>query len=268
MTKASDKKPEKHTGRLSIFHVWLSVIYLLQGLFVLLVAATQLFPIEITYLTRDPLASEISGHTVLAQATKQLLEVNLAYLVSILFFIGALVHGIVWFLQRQSKRSLDKNIVSSGLIVASGGYALGAGVFFIILGLLAGITGIVPLILLFMGAILASVLWVTVAIQPKKMDSSLRSLLIAVGVIASVALWKVIAVQLWGAFVYGTDGLPGFVYVVAASAFILWVVAIALLFLRTRDTGRWGKPTHVVFYSVTGLVIVTVLAWQIILGVL
>ena len=87
---------------------WFAGVLALQGVAILVLSATRLFPIQTSYLAVDPVQSELSSKTVLTTATHHVFDLNLAYLVAIFLFISAIAHVMAATSYREKMKRTSK----------------------------------------------------------------------------------------------------------------------------------------------------------------
>jgi hypothetical protein len=265
-TPSSQPVPKTNTS-LKKWNRNLAILHALQGLAVLLLSATRAFPITTSFLTKDTLASNAAGHVVLAPATHVLLNLNLAYLVATFFFLSALAHTLMafWYrpryeadLQRGRNRfrwfeyALSASVMLVGIAILSGIYD--AGTLLLIFGLVAVMN-------------LCGLIMETHNSLAKRGVVNWLSYL--VGCIAGIVPWLVIAGAIIAANIYGSGGIPGFVYGIYVSMFVLFISFAVVMYLQYKRQGKWanyyyGERT----YMILSLVAKSLLAWQVFAGAL
>ena len=98
--------------------------------------------------------------------------------------------------------------------------------------------------------------------DPKKLDWRFFK----IGTAADLVAWLVIGIYLLGAHVYGS-GVPGFVYFIYASLFILFNCFALNMYLQYKRRGRWADYLYSEkVYIALSMVAKSVLAWQIFAG--
>src|SRR6185437_109831 len=81
------------------WNIVLAVLFSVQGGAILLFSAPYYVPVTLSYLTRDSLQSQLTGHLVTSMGSEQIVVLNLAYLVAFFLFVAALAHllpATVW----------------------------------------------------------------------------------------------------------------------------------------------------------------------------
>lgn len=250
--------------RLKKWNLWLSAVFAVQGALILLLSTTRLFPVQTTYTTLDPIAAEITGHPVFGFATHQLFNLNLAYVIGAMFFIAALAHLVVATIYRKAYEVDLKDGTNKVRWIE---YALTSGLAFVAIGLMASITELSTLIMLFA---LAAVMNVSrLAIEIYSQRANLNWAPYAIGCFVDFVAWIVIVIALWSTEVFGTISIAPYVYWAAGTTFLLFGGLALNMYLQHKRTGRWKEyiyGEHI--YMALSLVLKTVLAWQIFAGVL
>lgn len=269
MTKAAATKDKKTTPismlSLNKWNMWLAGLHAVQGVLILLFSTTRVFPVQTSYLTPDPAASDMAGHTVLNTATRHLFDVNMALLVAIFFFISAAAHAsIAWWYRPQYEADLKKKINKIRWIE----YALSASVMMVAIALLSGVAELSVLVAIFVLDAIMNLcgLGMEVYNQGKAKPNWLAY---AVGVIAGATPWVIFAVYIWGATVYGSGNIPTFVYWIYLTMFVLFGSFAVNMYLQYKKVGQWKDYLYGErVYMILSLVAKTLLAWQVFAGAL
>jgi hypothetical protein len=247
------------------WNVWLAGLHAVQGIVILLLSTTRIFPVQTGYITKDAVASELSSNTVLGFATRPLFDVNLAYLVAAFFFMTAIAHAVVATVCRKHYEADLKRGINKARWIE---YAVSASTMLVGIALLSGIVDLAALKMIFVFGVIMSAtgLIMEVINQGKPRVSWLPY---AVGCIAGVMPWIVFAIYLWGANVYGTGDIPGFVYWIYGTMFLLFSSFAVNMYLQYKKVGKWKDYLYGErMYMILSLVAKTALAWQIFAGTL
>lgn len=237
--QSGPQKSEVKTGSnltASWWNVALALVYLLEGLVLLLVGHSNTIGVVTAFLTTDSIASQASNRTVFATATHHLFGLNLLVLVVLLLLVLALRPVLLLKQSAVWNRAGQLAAVFSSLLIV------------LIVSSLVGVRELSVFLLL--------IVLVTISALVKK-ASWARWL-------AASAPWLILALYLLGDAVYGVAA-SWYVYV----TFVLGVIAIfvpRLLSLSDASQGlKFAKPT---MYTLLGLVINSALAWTVFAGVL
>jgi len=236
----------------------------LQGVLVLALSNADrgLQPVTTNYLAIDKLASDGASEPVLTAATRHLFDINLAYIVAVFFFISALSHILVATRYRRLYQAdLAKQINKFRWIE----YVFSAGLMIVAIALLSGMYELSALILVFSLIVTTNLMGLFMELynkDPKKLDWRFFK----IGTAADLVAWLVIGIYLLGAHVYGS-GVPGFVYFIYASLFILFNCFALNMYLQYKRRGRWADYLYSEkVYIALSMVAKSVLAWQIFAG--
>lgn len=246
-------------------NLWLAFIHAIQGAVILLLSATKVFPVQTSYLTLDPVSSELAGHPVLGNATRHLFDINLAYLVAIFFFVAAIVHGLAATVYRNRYEADLKKKVNKLRWTT---YALSGGSMVTAIAVLSGIADFSTLVLLFVLSIIAALLGLAMETynQGKNKPNWLAYVIAAV---TALGPWFVLGVYVWGANIYGSGDIPGFVYWIYVSSFILFLGFPTIMYLQFKKSGKWADYLYGErAYMALSLITQTLVAWQIFAGAL
>jgi hypothetical protein len=270
MTKKAATEQTKTKSTIALpnlfkWNAWLAGLHALQGVIVLLLSTTKVFPVHTSYLTADPVSSELAGEPVLGYATQHLYDINLAYLVAAFFFISAIAHAVIATVYRKRyEADLKKGINKARWIE----YALSSSTMLVGIGLLSGMTDLAALKMIFIFGIITQAMGLLMEVinQGKNKPNWLPYW---IGCLAGVVPWAVFALYAWGANVYGTGDIPGFVYGIYATMFLLFAGFAVNMYLQYKKVGKWKDYLYGErMYMILSLVAKTALAWQVFAGTL
>jgi hypothetical protein len=143
-------------------------------------------------------------------------------------------------------------------------YSLSASVMIVLIAMITGITDVAALIALF-GVNASMILFGWLMETTNEDPSRVRWSPFVMGCLAGVVPWLAIAIYLIGA---GAD-VPGFVYGIFVSLFVLFNVFALVQYLQYRAHGRWSDYLRGErAYIVLSLVAKSLLAWQVFANVL
>ncbi len=268
MKKTGAVSKQKSTVTFQNLYTWnavLAVVHSLQGAIILLLSTTKVFPVQTSYLTLDPLASEFAGNPVLASATRHLFDVNLTVLVAAFFFMSAVAHALAATVYR---RRYEADLTNKINRVRWFEYALSASTMMVAIAVLSGVVELSLLLTIFALDVVMSLLGLAMESynQGKAKPNRLVSI---IGSIAGMVPWLVFVIYIWGANVYGNGYLPAFVYGIYVSMFVLFSAFAVNMFLQYRRVGNWKDYLYGErMYMLLSLIAKTVLAWQVFAGTL
>lgn len=263
-TPASSKNKKSSAKKLTssslrLLNLGASLLLAVQALVLVLLSDKSKGDVSITanYLTRDPVASEAAGQTVLAAATDQLASINLAYLVATFLVLGVLTSLLVATRFRGRYEAELKLGTNSLRWIA---YIFSAGSLLVTAALLVGVSDVTALLMLVALTAIACVLAQKVEKQRLLGKHTWTSRLALIAGLVPVA---VIALYVFMAHVYG-GGLP-FRTLIAAG-----ILGLGLLisFLALNNAYKTNNKTSQYLsveraYIVFSFLVPTVFAWVI-----
>lgn len=276
----ADSMPAADTGKpslrmrfkasLSLEHLnrwnkWLAVVYAVQGLALLAFSSSHAMQVTTSFLNVDPIASEVSGKTVLGVATKHLFDVNMAILVALILFVAAIGHAIVAGMYRKRyEADLARGVNRVRWIELS----MSVSLMMVVVGFLSGVADLSTLLLLFGASVLLHLTCLAMELYAQGQRRA-NWLLYGLACVAGALPWVVFALYAVGAEVYGSGHIQAFVYwIYATSALTCGGFALAM-YLRYTKKGDWANYLHVErTYMILSLVAKTALAWQVFAGLL
>jgi hypothetical protein len=257
--KTASKKSAKSKITFESLNKWnlvLAGLHFVQGLAVLILSTNSSLPVNTSYLTLNTLASK-SGSPVLVEASRHLFDVNLAYLV-------AIAHLTIATIYRSSyEKDLKKGINKARWIE----YSLSASVMMVAIAMLSGVYDVSSLIMIFVLISIMNLMGLMMEIhnQTTKKTNWLSYL---IGCKAAIIPWIVVVIYAVGASNYGS-GVPGFVYWIYGSMFILFSSFAVNMYLQYKKIGKWADYLYGErVYMILSLVAKSLLAWQVFFGTL
>lgn len=263
--KIKSSKTNITMASLHTWNKWLAVIHAVQGVMILVASTARTFPLTTNYLTVDPMASETAGSQVLALATRNLADVNLAYLIAAFFLASAVAHllAALW-LRKRYEAGLKKGINRIRWFE----YAASASLMLVAIAMLTGVGDLSTLLMIFMLSAVMNLLGLAMEVynQGKAKPNWLAYI---IGCVAGIVPWVVLAIYLIGANLYGAGGIPGFVYGIYVSLFILFNGFALNMWLQYKKKGKWANYLYGErMYMILSLTAKTALAWQVFFGTL
>jgi hypothetical protein len=245
------------------WNISLSALHFVQGIAVLLLAKSSSFPVTTSYLTVDSLATQSAGQPVLAPASQQLFDINLAYLVAAFFFMSAAAHLIIATTYRKKYESDLKQGINKARWIE---YGISASTMMVAIGLLSGVYDLGTLILFFGLVLIMNLLGLAMELYNKgarKVDW----LTYKIGTLAGALPWIVVAIYLWHANLYGSGNIPTFVYFIYGTIFVAFSCFAVNMYLQYKKVGKWADYLYgEKVYMILSLVAKSALAWQIFFG--
>lgn len=243
----------------------LALVYLLQGVAILVLSKRAEVAITASYLTPDSVQSTLAGHAVLAPATHRLLAVNVGYVVAWVFVVAAAAYASMgtWWSSRY-EADLKQGTNRARWV------ALGAsfGLMIVAVAMLSGVYDAATLGVLFAATLAANVLGLVVermGLRAKQRPGRLPfGLAVALGLVPLLF----VGAYMWGAHLWA-GRVPAYVVGAYATLFAGAVLTGATLFLQQRGKGKWANYAYAErMYMLVGLVVKTALVWQVFAGAL
>jgi hypothetical protein len=266
-SKSTEVKPTSSLGAASLnrWNRWLAGLYVVQGLLIALLASSQLYPVQTSYLTSDPVAADISGSSVLDTATAHIFDINLVHLLAASLFVAALAHVLTATVYRsQYEADLKKRFNKLRWIE----YAVSGGALVISVALLTGIADFSTLVAVLSLTVLTGLAGLTMELYNQDKNKP-NWLAYVIGGIAAVIPGVIFIIYIWSTDIYGSAAIPGFVYGIYGTLAVLGVGFAVNLCLQYKRVGKWKDYAHVErVYMILSLVAKTALIWQIFAGAL
>lgn len=249
---------------LNVWNKRLAVLHGVQGIAILLLASKAVsWPITTSFLTIDTIATKAAGNPVLAPAAQTIGQINIGYLVALFFFMSATAHIVIATKYRKTYESdLKKGINKARWIE----YGLSASTMMVAIALLSGVYDLSSLIMIFVLDLIMNLMGLAMEVYNQG-SKKVNWLAYWIGCLAGIVPWIVFAIYVTGANVYGSGGIPTFVYFIYASMFIFFNSFAINMYLQYKKSGKWadylyGERT----YMILSLVAKTALAWQVFFG--
>ncbi|HEU4914039.1 MAG TPA: heliorhodopsin HeR [Candidatus Saccharimonadales bacterium] len=268
MAKTSAETKQKNPITLPGLHnwnVWLAFIHAIQGAVILLLSTTKVFPVQTSYLTLDPISSELAGHPVLSGAARHLFDINLGYLVAVFFFMSAIAHAVIATIYRNRYEADLKRKINKARWIE---YALSASTMMVGIAVLSGVADLSTLLMIFALDAIMNLLGLAMEVYNQGKNKP-NWLVYVIGCVAGIVPWFVFGFYVWAANIYGSGDIPSFVYWIYLSMFVLFSSFAVNMYLQYKKVGKWKDYLYGErMYMVLSLVAKTLLAWQIFAGAL
>lgn len=265
-SKTSSKPQAKKItfDSLNKWNLALALLHFIQGVAVLILSRADSLPVTTSYLTLDTLASK-AGSPVLVAASRNLFDINIAYLVAAFFFISAIAHLVVATVYRPTYEKNLKEGINKARWVE---YSFSASIMMIAIAMLSGVYDLSSLLMILALGFIMNMLGLAMEIYNHKAKQT-NWLAYGIGCVAGLAPWVVVAIYALGATAYGGGQIPSFVYWIYLSMFVLFSSFAANMYLQYRKVGKWADYLYGErVYMILSLVAKTLLAWQVFFGAL
>ena len=239
-------------------NVIVGLAHLAQAVLIVVLAKAASLPVNVRYMTGPPGAGRYGGPA-------QLFDLRIDLAVAAFLLLAAADHLIVvsprlrpWYLAN----------VSRGVNPARWWeYSISASIMVVLIAMLAGVTDAIALIALF-GVNTAMILFGLVMERANAGRASVDWRPFIYGCIAGAVPWVAIGLQL-GVSQANSSGVPGFVFAIFLTLFLLFNTFAVNMWLQYRGRGRWAAPAFAErVYLILSLVAKSALAWQVYAGAL
>lgn len=256
------KKAAKKTitfAYLKKFNLTMAGLHAAQGLLMLLLAKQATLPITTSYLTFNTSTQQLNS------ATRVIAEVNLGYIVIAFMFMSAIAHVLIATVYRKKYDADLKRGVNKARWIE---YSISASTMMVAIALLSGMYDLSSLIMIF--ALVAGMNLMGLVMELWNQSTKKTDWLsFVIGCGAGIVPWIVFAIYVWGATVYGSQGVPGFVYGIYISIFIFFNCFAVNMYLQYKKIGPWKNYLYGErMYIILSLVAKSALAWQVFAGTL
>ncbi len=252
--KAAPRKLQAKTAPAATLNAWnkaLVVLYLIQGLALLVFANAKNIAVTTTYLTPDPLASS-GGELVRVNATRALFDVNLVYLLvaTLVVMISARLAAATFYRVRY-EAELNERISKIRWLELG----LGGGLMVVTVAMICGVSDLASLVMLF---VLTEVAAFSALLLEEKITSVANY---ATGLKGLLLPWLVVGGYLVGSSVYGHANTPAFVYWIFGTMAAAFGALAVTAYLTAKQKSRWidymySEKTYVIlsFVAITALI--------------
>lgn len=240
--------------RLRSFNVAVGLLLAAEGALMLLLGNALSLPVTASYLRSDPIAAQ--GATL----PEVVFRLAIGPAVALFLFLAAADHLLVAApgVNRWYERHLDLRTNYARWIE----YSISASIMIVLVVLFVGIRDLAALMAIFAantGMILFGLL-----MERQQAPGSADWSAFWFGSLVGLVPWAAVAI-----YVAGTPRVPGFVYAIIATQFVLFFSFAVNMVLQYRQVGRWQSYRHgEVVYVVLSLVAKSLLAWLIFANVL
>jgi hypothetical protein len=243
-------------SRLRRLNLIATVFFAAQVVLILVLAGPAKLPVLGSFLTDAPGSGQYGSTT--------LFDLRIDVMVALFLGLAAIDHLAVGSFARGW---YERNIVRGINPARWWEYSISASIMVVLISMLAGVSDVVALIGLF-GVNASMILFGLVMERANLGRDEVDWSPFIYGCVAGAVPWIAIAIQL-GLSQNEGDGVPGFVYGIFVSLFILFNGFAVNMWLGYRANGRWKDPLFVErAYIVLSFVAKTLLAWQVYQGAL
>ena len=240
--------------RLWVFNIVAGLTLALEGALMLVLSNTLALPITASYLTSDPVA--VRGPTM----PERLFSLPIGPTVAVFLLLAAADHLVVaspgahrWYARGLDRRSNYARWIE---------YSLSASIMIVLIGLFVGIRDLAAVVAVF--AVNTAMILFGLLMERQQRPGSADWSAFWFGSLVGVVPWVLVGIYLAGA-----PQVPGFVYAITATQFVLFFSFAVNMALQYKEVGRWRDYAFgEVSYITLSLVAKSLLAWLIFANVL
>lgn len=241
------------------FNLFMSLLHFLQAVAMLYLSKDFKLPLNVGYLTFDPLTQS------LIPQTETVYQLPLVYPIVAFLLISSLAHLIISTIYNKQYNSDLANGINRARWYE---YSLSASTMMLAISMLVGIYDLGTLLMIFSLTAVMNLMGLVMEIHNQTTKNT-SWLSYNIGVFAGAIPWIVIAIFFWSANKYGTGEIPTFVYWIYVSIFIFFN---SFAFNMIAQYKRWGNWKDYIYgekvYIILSLVAKSALAWQVFAGTL
>ena len=245
------------------WNLGVGLIHLVQGVVILVISTSFAIPVIANVQTGPPTDGKIWTDTT------TFFEFSFPIAIAVFLFLAAADHLLMTVppVRRWYEANLRRGINYARWIE----YSVSASIMILLIGLLTGVNNLYAMIAIF-GANAAMILFGLVMEQVNRNRDEVNWWPFIFGCLIGIVPWISVTISLITSTVDDRgdgDGVPGFVYVIYVTLFILFNCFAINQWLQYRNKGRFADYLYgEKVYLVLSLVAKSALAWQIFAGTL
>jgi len=245
--------------KLKKFNLIMACLHAFQGALLMFISQPAVREVTSSYLKFN-----VKTET-LEPASRALLEVNIASLIALFFFISAFAH---LYVSTTGYKNYVKNLKKGINKVRWFEYSISASVMIVLIAMLSGIFDAGTLLAVFGLTAVMNLMGLMMEIHNQDTKKT-NWLAFNIGCVAGIIPWLVIGLALYTAETTPGGDVPGFVYAIYASLFLFFNSFALNMVLQYKKVGKWSDYLYGErSYIVLSLVAKSALAWQIYAGTL
>lgn len=240
--------------RLRVLNIAVGVTLALEGALMLVLSNTLALPITASYLTSDPVA--VQDPTM----PDRIFSLPIGPTVAVFLLLAAADHLVVaspgaqqWYARRLDRRANYARWIE---------YSVSASIMIVLIGLFVGIRDLAAVVAVF--AVNTAMILFGLLMERQQEPGRADWSAFWFGSLVGVVPWVLV-----GVYLVGAPQVPGFVYAITATQFVLFFSFAANMALQYQYVGRWRDYAFgEVSYITLSLVAKSLLAWLIFANVL
>lgn len=242
---------------LNKFNYTMAGLHFVQAVVMAVIAKSYFLPVTTSYLTFN----ESTG--TLESATRNLFDVQFAWLTVSFLFMSAIAHIIVATIYRKKyERDLRRGINKARWVE----YAISASTMMVAIAMLSGVYDLGSLIFIFVAVAVMNLMGLGMELW-NQVTQKTNWYSFWIGCLSGIVPWLVLILYFVSASVFGSGSIPGFVYGIYVSIFVFFNCFALNMYLQYKKIGPWK---NYIFgermYMILSLVAKSALAWQVFAG--
>lgn len=245
-----------------------AVLLALQAVALLVFGVAYRVPVYVSHLTGDALQTKLHGTEVTAPALHELWSVDLAYVAVAALLLTAVMYMLIATVWRAKYEAwLKKEMQPLRWVVV----AIGGNLLLMVLALTAGVNELTDLKSIAAFTVLAGLSAAWLELNPVRRGKLSTSgwLGVIIALLAAIMPWLIILGRMLATNMFGSVGVPGYVWWLFATLGVGWLLVIALMHLTNLKLGKWNNYLYAeVWYTGLLLAVETLFVWELFAAVL
>jgi hypothetical protein len=243
--------PTSALQRLRNLNVVFGVLFVIQAIVLLIVAEAAKLPVRGSFLTDAPGSGQYGS--------RDIFDLRVEWLVAVFLLLAAIDHlGVGTIFRRKYEAGITQGVNPFRWWE----YSISASLMVVLIAMLAGVSELTALVMMF-GANAAMIFFGLIMEQSNIGVRPVRWSPFVYGCIVGLVPWIGIVIQFWLSSGDG-DGVPGFVYVIFVTLFLLFNGFALNMWLAYRGKGKFANPLFAEkAYLVLSITAKSALAWQV-----
>lgn len=237
--------------RLRKLNIVFGALFVIQAIVLLIVAEAAKLPVRGSFLTDAPGSGQYGSRDVF--------DLRVDWVVAIFLLLAAIDHlGVASIFRRKYEGGIVKGVNPFRWWE----YSISASLMVVLIAMLAGVSELTALVMMF-GAN-AGMIFFGLVMEKVNVDvRPVRWSPFVYGCVVGIVPWIGIVIQFWLSSGEG-DGVPGFVYVIFVTLFLLFNGFAVNMWLAYRGKGKFANPLFTEkVYLVLSIAAKSALAWQV-----
>jgi hypothetical protein len=243
--------PTSALQRLRTLNIVFGILFVVQAVVLLIVAEAAKLPVRGSFLTDAPGSGQYGS--------RDIFDLRVDWVVAIFLLLAAIDHlGVALVFRRRYESGIVKGVNPFRWWE----YSISASLMVVLIAMLAGVSELTALVMMF-GAN-AGMIFFGLVMERANVDSRpVRWSPFVYGCVVGIVPWIGIVIQFWLSSGEG-DGVPGFVYVIFVTLFLLFNGFAINMWLAFRGKGKFANPLFSEkVYLVLSIAAKSALAWQV-----